>query len=567
MKGAIAAAAMAAMATGANAHINHRRAHDLFKKGTECKPVCTTYISTIYGQATWVPDKPKPKPTPTPEAPPPPPPAPTTTAVPSTTEIPVVPVPEVTVCETPGTYTIPADTITIDKTVTVCAAASTHLPPGTHTIGEITTVVEGPSTVTCPYADATNGAEAPVTTHFCPGAGVCTVVPGTVTVIEEETDVYYPVPTTYAPGTYTAPVTTITVTKDKFVYYCPYTTSEKPAPQPTKEATPPKEEAPKVQVAKVETPKIEKPKVEVPKIEIPKVEVPKVEKPKVEKKPKVGGGLVISGKLGANDGEHYGITYTPYNPTNGDCMSAGAVEKDIIAIKKAGFTTVRIYSTDCNTLDTVGPACKKHGLKMIVGVFVKGSCSYSSPDVKEQVDAISKWAEWDSVDLIVMGNESIMNGLCTPSELKELIQTCKGKFSGYTGPWTIAETLDIYERSEVPETLCDVIDVVGANVHAYFNPNTPAEKAGDFVKGQLDILDKMCPGKDAINLECGWPNGGQCNGLACASFEDQRKALDSILKKVGSRSVFFSYKNDDWKGDDGLGVEPHFGCDKFFSIV
>ena len=525
--------------------------------------------SRILTQSAVVPDKPKPKPTPTPEAPPPPPPP-----APTTTEIPVVPVPEVTVCETPGTYTIPAETIIVDKTVTVCAAASTHLPPGTHTIGEITTVVEGSTTVTCPYADATNGADAPVTTHVCHEAGVCTVVPGTVTVIEEETDVYYPCPTTYAPGTYTAPATTVTVTKDKFVVYCPYTTSEKPAPEPTKEATPPppKVEKPKVEAPKEEAPKEEAPKevkVEKPKIEIAKVEVEKPEvedKPKVEKKPKVGGGLVISGKLGASDGDHYGITYTPYNPSNGDCMSAGAVEKDIISIKNAGFTTVRIYSTDCGTLDTVGPACKKHGLKMIVGVFVKSGCSYNAPDVKEQVDAISKWADWDSVDLIVMGNESIMNGLCTATELKELIKTVKGKFSGYSGPYTIAETLDIYERPEVPKALCDVIDVVGANVHAYFNPNTPAEKAGDFVKGQLDILGKMCPGKEAINLECGWPTGGKCNGAACASPEDQRKALDSIRKKVGSKSVFFSFKSDAWKGEDGLGVEAHFGTDKYFSI-
>lgn len=52
MKGAIATAAIAALATGANAHIHHRRAHDLFKKSQECKPVCTTYIETIYGKPT-----------------------------------------------------------------------------------------------------------------------------------------------------------------------------------------------------------------------------------------------------------------------------------------------------------------------------------------------------------------------------------------------------------------------------------------------------------------------------------------------------------------------------------
>jgi exo-beta-1,3-glucanase (GH17 family) len=563
MKGSIAVAAIAAMATGANAHIHHRRAHDLFKKGQQCKPVCTTYVETIYGKPTWIPDAPKPKPTP--ESPPPPPPAPVTTEVPVTTEIPVVPVPEVTICPTPGTYTIPEETIIVDKTVTVCAAASTHLPPGTHTYGEITTVVEGSTTVTCPYATATNGEEAPVTTHVCHEAGVCTVVPGTVTVIEEETDVYYACPTVYAPGTYTAPATTVTVTVDQYVVYCPYTTSEKPAPPPAPTTVAP---APAPTV-KVEQPKVEAPKPEVPTEETTQEYKPTSEKPK-ESKPKtikVGGGLTISGKLGETGSDHYAITYTPYNPDNGNCMDAGAVEKDIVAIKAAGFTTLRIYSTDCNTLETVAPACKKHGMKLIVGVFVKGGCSYSSGDVKEQVDAIAAWADWDTVELVVMGNESIMNGLCTPSELKELITTCKSKFSGYTGPWTIAETLDIWERSEVPATLCSAIDVVGANVHAFFNPNVKAEDAGKFVKGQLDILGKMCPGKEALNLESGWPNGGKCNGAACGSPSEQKKALDSIRKEVGDKSVFFSFKNDAWKQGDALDVERHFGCDSYFTSL
>ncbi|KAK0383217.1 hypothetical protein NLU13_9130 [Sarocladium strictum] len=564
MKGSIAAAAIAAMAAGANAHLPHQRAHDLFKR--ECKPVCTTYVETIYGKPTWIPDAPKPKPTK--EAPPPPPPpAPTTTTtITSTTEIPVVPVPEVTVCPTPGTYTIPAQTITVDKTVTVCAAASTHLPPGTHTYGEITTVVESSTTVTCPYATATNGEEAPVTTHVCPEAGVCTVVPGTVTVVETETDIYYACPTTYAPGTYTAPATTVTVTVDQYVVYCPYATSEKPAPPPapTTQAPPPppKVEQPKPQAPQPQAPKPQAPKPQAP--QAPQEYTPKVSKPQ---SPSVGGGIAVTGKLGEGGGDHYAITYTPYNPANGDCMDAASVESDIINIKGAGFTTLRIYSTDCNTYETVAPACKKHGLKLIVGVFVKGGCSYSAPDVQEQVDTIAQWADWDSVELVVIGNESIMNGLCTPSELKQLITTCKSKFSGYTGPWTIAETLDIWERSEVPGTLCDVIDVVGANVHAFFNPNVQAQEAGTFVKGQLDILGKMCPGKEALNLECGWPNGGKCNGAACGSPSEQKVALDSIRKEVGDKSVFFSFKNDEWKQGDALDVESHFGCDSYFTSL
>lgn len=56
MKGAFAAAALAAMAGGANA-INHRHAHELFahKRGAEVSASscgCTTYYTTTTGEAT-----------------------------------------------------------------------------------------------------------------------------------------------------------------------------------------------------------------------------------------------------------------------------------------------------------------------------------------------------------------------------------------------------------------------------------------------------------------------------------------------------------------------------------
>ena len=54
MKGGIAAAALAAMASGANA-INHLHAHELFKKSYEvqqCSQKCTTIYTTITGEAT-----------------------------------------------------------------------------------------------------------------------------------------------------------------------------------------------------------------------------------------------------------------------------------------------------------------------------------------------------------------------------------------------------------------------------------------------------------------------------------------------------------------------------------
>jgi exo-beta-1,3-glucanase (GH17 family) len=558
MKGGLAAAALAALAGSANAALpHHRMAHNLFKKGdaaSVCVPSCTTIWTTITGEPTLVPGQWK-----TTSAPPPPPPKPTTTADKTTTvEVVVVPIPtpEEHKCPTTGVYTFPATTVTVTESTTVCVGQTTKLPAGTHTIGGVTTVVAQPTTVTCPYAKETekNGVKTSVietTVYVCPTAGTYTIAPIT-TVCAEETKVVYPVPTSYAPGTYTAPEQVVTVTETDYVYVCPYTQSGLPttqAPQPTYVAPAP-------QPTKVEEPKVEQPK-ETPKEE-PKKEV-KTEN--TYKKVSSGGNL-----QGSND--HYGITYTPYTSDQaGKCKDAATVKKDLQDLKSKGFQIIRSYSTDCDTLTSVGDACAELGLDLIIGVFVKNTgCSYETPEIKKQVDAIAEWNNFGHVKLFVVGNEAIMNNYCSPDQLATLITTVKSKVSGYTGPYTIAETLNIWEREDVKSAICGHIDVTGANIHPYFNTEVSPEGAGKFVQGQIELLKKICPSsKDVINLECGWPSQGTCNGLACPGKEAQATAIQSIREACGEKTVFFSYENDEWKDPGSCGCERSWGCKDVFA--
>ena len=429
------------------------------------------------------------------------------------------------------------------KTTTVCGAESTTVLPGTHTVGGVTTIVKTATTVVCPVATVqTSGGVTTSTivqtTYICPTPGTYTIAPTTHTV-SESTVLVYPVPTTINPGTYTAPAQVITVTKTGYVTYCPFTpvglptTTPAPAPQPTKSAAPPPPPA------------------------------STKETPKPSSSPKTPTGSIGS------DNDHFGITYTPYEPTNGQCKDATKVSNDIAALKKAGFTTVRVYSTDCNTLETVGSACKTHGMGMIVGVFVKGGCTAQTPDIKEQIDKLGAWDGWNMVKLVVVGNEAIMNGHCSASQLVTLIKTVKTIIpGGYKDkiPCTISETLDVWQRTEVSSALCSEIGIVAANVHPYFNAAVTPEKAGDFVSNQLSLLAKICPGKDAINLECGWPKQGKCNGAACPGKSEHAKAITSIRKTCGNKTVFFSFEDDQWKEPGECQCERSWGSAAAFSI-
>ncbi|KAF3480841.1 uncharacterized protein GIQ15_06188 [Arthroderma uncinatum] len=535
--------AAAGLLGSALANGQHAHAHGKFhRRGTAPAPQetcgCTTRVVTYYAEPTLVSEPEKHSTTTVKST------SYTTLTVDVTASPSEAPLPTniVTVYPTPGTYTIPATTIIVSKTTTVCDATSTPVAPGTHTFGGVTTSVTTATTITCPYATveptgSTFTSIIKMTTFTCPSAGTYTIAPST-TAVESSTVIVYPTPATFTPGTYTQPGKTLTVTKTNEVVFCPKPTNAIPAPPV------------KLPVSVPAVPSVSVPVPAVPtKIPTPKVPTPKV--PEAPTKPS-GGGL--------GGGEKWGMTYSPYT-NDGQCKDAAAVLVDIGVIKGSGFNTVRIYSSDCDGLKHVGDACKSHGLKMILGVFISET---GIEGAKKQVTDITSWGSWELVELIVVGNEAIHSGHADAGSLAGFISSAKGSFkgAGYNGPVTTTEPTNVWQANG--PALCGAIDVLGANIHCFFNPDVTAPDCGKFVAGQIELLGKICPGKEVVNLETGWPNKGSPNSLAIPGLSQQKQAIDSLITSVGSKSVFFSFGDDAWKAPGPFGIEQHWGCINLF---
>ncbi|OOF96415.1 glycoside hydrolase family 17 protein [Aspergillus carbonarius ITEM 5010] len=252
-----------------------------------------------------------------------------------------------------------------------------------------------------------------------------------------------------------------------------------------------------------------------------------------------------------------GMTYTPYTNAGG-CKSESTVDSDIATIANKGFTHLRVYSTDCSTLEYVGAAAEKYGLKLILGVYIS---STGVSGAQDQVTAITEWGQWSLVTLIVVGNEAIQDGYASAAELASFISSCKSTFSaaGYTGQITTTEPIDIWQEYGT-SNLCSVVDVLGANIHPFFNAETTAAEAGTFAQSEVTLLKKICSGLDVINLETGWPSAGNANGAAVPGTTEQTTAIKGIRESVGELSVFFSYANDLWKDPGEYDVEQYWGC-------
>lgn len=263
-------------------------------------------------------------------------------------------------------------------------------------------------------------------------------------------------------------------------------------------------------------------------------------------------------------GNKWAITYTPYN-NDGTCKSASAVDSDIADIASKGFSTVRIYATDCSGAVNVGNACKNHGLKIILGVYIDAS---GLGQADAQVQTLVGWGSqgnWDIVEMVVVGNEALFNNYCSASDLANLIISVRAtvRAAGFSGPVTTTDTLGALQGAS--DTICPALDtVIAANIHPFFNTAVDAAGAGAFVSSQISLLGSLCPGKTPYNLETGWPTQGDANGAAVPGVINQQIAIASIAAAAGSKSVFFSFQNDMWKHPGSLGVEQFWGCLSLF---
>ena len=339
----------------------------------------------------------------------------------------------------------------------------------------------------------------------------------------------------------------------------PSSAAEAPKPTTTSTPAPEKEDSKKAekpaQFHEVPAPKANKP---APHVEKPAAVEEKPEKP-ANKKPDTHSKTPIK-----SSGSQWSITYSPYT-SDGGCKPSSDVAGDIAMIAKKGFSSIRLYSTDCSGLSSVATAALSHNLNIILGVYISDTgIAAARPQIGEIVNWASKNGHFKGVEMIVIGNEAVFNKFCSAAELASFVAEAKAAFSaaGYTGPVTTTETVEVLKQNKA--TLCPVCDVAAANIHPFFNGKVTADQAGDFVASQLELLATICPGKETYNLETGWPTKGSPNGAAIPGAWEQSVAVEGIKKAAGGKSAFFSFVDDLWKEEGEWGVERSWGCSQLF---
>ncbi|SHN86872.1 glucan 1,3-beta-glucosidase [Bradyrhizobium erythrophlei] len=217
---------------------------------------------------------------------------------------------------------------------------------------------------------------------------------------------------------------------------------------------------------------------------------------------------------------------TPLNPKLE--VSAEQIREDLIHLSEIS-RCVRTYSVD-NGLNQVPELASEVGLKVLLGIWIGNNRIKNAQLVDTAVALAEKYP--DTVTAIVVGNEVLLHGDMSPSDLRDLIRSVKARVSV---PVTYADAWEYWLRYR---EIQDAVDFVTVHILPYWD-NVPV-RAQDAAADVATIHKRLAlafPDKEVMIGETGWPSMGRMREGALPSRINQARVISEILD-VAKRDNF-----------------------------
>jgi hypothetical protein len=181
-------------------------------------------------------------------------------------------------------------------------------------------------------------------------------------------------------------------------------------------------------------------------------------------------------------------------------------------------------------LNKVPELASEVGLKVLLGIWIGNNRVKNAQLVDTAVALSEKYP--DTVTAIVVGNEVLLHGEMTPSDLRDLIRSVKARVKV---PVTYADAWEYWLRYK---EIQDAVDFVTVHILPYWD-NIPI-RAQDAAADVATIHKRLVlafPGKEVMIGETGWPSMGRMREGALPSRINQARVISEILD-VAKRDNF-----------------------------
>ena len=252
-------------------------------------------------------------------------------------------------------------------------------------------------------------------------------------------------------------------------------------------------------------------------------------------------------------GGGYGICYD-LMATSG-CRSTGQMNSELGFLRSQGFGMARSYDIGCDVGGFVS-AAGNNGMKVIIGINLINNVAN---DINTLIGKVS--GNWNPVHTINVGNEIVNNGLGSATDVAAAVNQARGilRGAGYTGNVVAVDTFN--QHVSFP-AICAASDYCAANAHAFFDPQTSAPSAGQFVKNAHDQVANVANGKKVVITESGWAKQGATEGASVPGVSQQQQAISSLKQAFsGNQDELYLFQAYDatYKAPGSRGVETSFG--------
>jgi GPH family glycoside/pentoside/hexuronide:cation symporter len=202
---------------------------------------------------------------------------------------------------------------------------------------------------------------------------------------------------------------------------------------------------------------------------------------------------------------------------------------------------VRSFScTDGN--EHIPIAAHAKGLKTMVGAWISSDLERNEIELQSLINL----GKQGKVDIAAVGNEVLMRGELSETQLLDYIHRLKSELPGVTVGYVDA----YYQFLERPK-LVEACDVILANCYPFWEGYS-ADQATVYLDQMYKVTSEAANGKPVIIAETGWPNAGDPVNKAVPSEEN---------------SMHYFINTQNWAMDKGISVFHFASFDETWKVM
>ncbi len=248
----------------------------------------------------------------------------------------------------------------------------------------------------------------------------------------------------------------------------------------------------------------------------------------------------------------FGKDQSPLNP-KGLVISDQRIDADL-SILSQRFHCIRTYSAI--GLQDVPVYAEKYGLKMLLGAWVSADPVKTEEELHAAVALARRYPA--VVQAVIVGNEALLRGEVTESELVGYIHQVKSELPGV--PVTYA---DVWEFWLKHPRIAPATDFITIHILPYWEDNPVSiGNAVAHVQKIRDEISRKIPGKEILIGETGWPSEGRMRKGALPSLENQARFIRGFIQSAEHahwRYNLIEAFDQPWKRDKEGAVGGYWG--------